>query len=248
MNNDINKYQQLLDKLKLSRPVPEKTQKYAIKSGDRNLKQILKKTGYYSAFFGMILALYRWMRFVGINATLLKGKILLSVITAGVVSSAVVLSPKIAERHIGYNQAPEISEQKGEANLPGNRALEKKPAPGSIGTDNPIGSAQIGIQAFSGDEEAGRIITSKMAANISESFGAGNVAFIARDKKVKLDRLLMGSVRTFGDTKYITARIINVKDSSVEHVFSEEYHTDSEMKNACRRISEKIAEKLKKKQ
>lgn len=247
MNKDVDKYQKLLDKLKLSKPVADKTQKYAIKSGDRNLKLILKKTGYYSALFGILLTLYRWMRVIGINATLLKSKILLSIITANAASALFLGGQYVAGKYILKQPEPAVVDRKDDANiLAEKRVLINRPVSNIPAEKDSLSTAEIGIQPFSGDEETGRIITSKIASNLSENIGSKTVAFIKPDKKVKLDRVLMGSVRTFGDTSYITARIINVKDSSVLNVFSEEYKSNEDLDGACSRISKKIAEKLKK--
>lgn len=244
MNNEIEKYQKLLDKLELTRPVPEEVQRYAMKSGDRNLKAILKKTGYYSVFFGILLTLFRWIRSLGINATIFKSKIVLTILSANLASAVILGSQYIAGKYMLDEPVNETREVLQDAALSKKKDIVEKRSPDRRKTS--IRSSEIGIQPFSGDSAQAEEVTSKIASYMSKSLGKKNVAFIRQDRKVKLDRVLMGSVRSFGDTRYITARIVNVKNSSVEFVLSEQYKSEEELNAACLRISRKIAEKMRK--
>ena len=146
MNSDIETYQKILDNLKLSHPVAPEEQENAIKSGEKNLRIILKKAGYYSAFFGFMLTIYYLLRNFGIKATVFKSKALITIVAANAATGGAITGHYVVTEYI--LPPPEVIEEKVE------ETVFKEPIIEKIKDDQKdklkIIESDIGVQAFSG--------------------------------------------------------------------------------------------------
>ncbi len=267
MIQDIENFNRALVRYKFTNPVSPEDQRFAIDSGRDNLKYILKKTGYYSAIFGMILTLFYWARYLGLKVTLFKSKIIVAVVAANLTTAGVVGVKYVNDNMIADKVESEMISQEVETAIveePDSRKLKESIATKKITDTVDLDSqllkdsdltkgilkdeyiiSNIRVQAFKGDDaKLANRITSNIASGLKELMGTGTTSPEA-DEKSKIEKIVTGSIRDFGSLHYITARIVGLKNIKVEYVTSEEFSSEEEIDEICSRITERIAAKLK---
>ncbi len=75
--------------------------------------------------------------------------------------------------------------------------------------------------------------------------GTNNVTLIKSEKNIKVHRVVIGSVRSLGSQRFITAKIVNKENSKIEYITSEKTTSYEELNDACCRISKRISDNLK---
>ncbi|MCP4135000.1 MAG: hypothetical protein GY754_28760 [bacterium] len=95
MIENMKEMEVLLDRYRLSRPVPPKLQKHIQESTRKNLVRLLKEGGLYTPFFALVLYLFFALKKVGIYLSLVKLMALVSflcVVSMATVASAFAIS------------------------------------------------------------------------------------------------------------------------------------------------------------
>ncbi|MCP4133849.1 MAG: hypothetical protein GY754_22965 [bacterium] len=260
MNRDIEQLNSILEKYELTDPISPEMQEFAIKSGRDNLKIILKKTGYYSAFFGLFLSLFYMTRSFGFKAAvLIKGKIIITVVLVNTIAAGAgggyyinkymlskapekdPLESVIADR--AHEQAKKDVAKK---TVKMQSVSKKETLKEEYQFEYIIGN--IRIQTFKGKDPAlAKKITANIAVNLKKIKGTGITKIqntIQNNEKKDIAKMVMGSIRTLGGTTFITARVVNAKNARVEFVASQQIDSPKDLDEACGNISKKIAEKI----
>ncbi|MCP4134113.1 MAG: hypothetical protein GY754_24285 [bacterium] len=253
MNRDIEQLNTILGKYELTDSVSPEIQEYAIKSGRDNLKIILKKTGYYSAFFGLFLSFFYMARSFGFKATvLIKGKIVIALVFVNAIAVAAGGGYYVFDKYI-LSKAPEkdspgsiIADRLHEQAEKVQRVSKKGTPKKKYQIEYIIGNTRI--QTFKGKDPAlAKKITDNIAVNLKKMKGTGAAEVqntIQNNEKKDIAKMIMGSIRVLGGTTFITARVINAKNTKMEFVTSEQIDSLKDLDEACRNISKKIAEKI----
>lgn len=254
--NDNNKLNQVIDKLKLSQPVPDNIQKHIREVKKQEFIKTLKKAGGYSTCFGLISYVFFSTKKLGIGFSIIQTTIALSLgatIVIATVSSGIYYSVKYLSNPIIETIEKQLPEKTGINENSGQSILEDKKTINTITQKSAEKKAKtrnmIGIQQFNAENLDNNIatnITDTIAKNLSKKHKNGNVLNLRTDKNnTQVDKMLIGTVEQFENSYTINVRLVDVKKSKIIFFTSETVESKEEINSACKRISEIIAKKVK---
>jgi hypothetical protein len=251
MNDNLNIFEQALDKLAFRQPVPFEARQFALYNKRKALELTLKKFGDYSVYYGLVLRIYFYAIRLGITLSVLQSKIILfavSAIACGALYSAAYLTANILKKgvaipnniHINYSaeSGQEIQSERMESHpVEKNDKLKKQP--------NTIKN-RIGVERFSGeavDEKLLDSLTDNLAEKLISLRGKERVINLRKGiRKKNINLLLSGSIEKLGNQYIITAKIINVENSNVLFITTEETNDAGKIEKIISDFAEKAAE------
>ena len=245
----------VLDKYKLSHPIPAELQQGMMKAQKRSLVEILKKNKKYSLFSMMSLGLYFWLRRSGIGISLAKCMIITSLASLAA-ASFLIGGTYYALQHISsMNQKPlespapsvpktalPASEDVHPPNDRGEQKEEKAAAPAV--TIIPLGFKPL--TASAADSDIASPLTKTLLKELRKLKGRKNVILLkGGEGKEKVQMMLLGSLSRRGEEYRVSARLIDTESSEVLYSFTEGLNKKEQMGELCRDMAEKIAGNLK---
>ncbi len=243
MISDIKNFEMLVEKYRLTEPVPEEIQNYGLKSRDENLLIILKKTGEYTLIFAVLLKFYYLMKNSGLKITFIQARIILlsAALTIGLAASIAtykVIAYKTSTVVIDHSaDHAEVSEINDTIHETGSLPVKNR---------DQISSGKnyaVGVAGFTGDTGSLRI-TNTIYKMMKDKKSSPGIIMLTETKRNRVDKILSGSVRNIGAVKYITAKLINVKDSKVIFLINIEVESEDQIEGACKKIASAIEDKI----
>lgn len=248
MNRIIDNFNRLVEKYGFVNPVKPEQQHRAISDTQKNLKFLLIKASNYSYIYGLILALFYWLRTLGLHFSLLQVKIILavSIISASISSS---VGGYYLVKHIINSISEKTDIKLSQETVPDKEKIiiHKHPVVKTIPEKRTVVllKSMIGIQQFSGIETAiTQLVTSSLKKNLSLMLKGKTITFFNKKDRGKFSRMVFGSVRKLEKKIIITAKVINVTNAQIEYVTSESVISIEEIDSACIKLSHRIAQKL----
>jgi len=244
-NVTIDQFNRLMEKYRLTEPLPPHVRRHLRKSKRRQFIIILKRTSGYSALFVLISNVFFTLKKFGMAITIVKSAIIIvaaALLTAGAVTMAVYFlvlqNVPDPEAVTGVRDSVIGTEDR-------DRALKDEPPaePMSVIED------RIGIQAFSGvnlpvDRATG--ISDRIAGELSALLGESRVINlrVGRGEK-RSGMILLGTVEESNGSFSIIARVVNVKDSVILFYDKETAASEGDIDGACGRLAKKIYSAIK---
>lgn len=102
-DKDTRNLEELLDKYKFARPVPEDARKEILASKKKNLVRVLKSVGAFSALYGVLLSVYFVLKKLGVSIPFAK------LIISGLTAAAVTYGGYYAVTALKSGHVPEAS-------------------------------------------------------------------------------------------------------------------------------------------
>lgn len=265
MNGQINVFEKVLQKLALRTPLDDKIKAIALSYKRKALVITLKNFGDYTFTYGIILRFYFAAKRMGYSLSVIQCKIILAAASAVIsfaVASAVYFSLKPLHKGAGteisfLNKDKIITQDtipqkpKDEIKSDSNYYKTRTSVAGSETSNLTAISVKtrIGIETFSGTVPDGKLlndITNKIAAHLIELKGKKKIIRISdKRKKINVNFLLTGSVEKLGNTYIINSKLINIENSEVIFITSEEVKEIDKTDQTCSNIAEKTASYLK---
>lgn len=246
MNSEVQNFEKLLVKYKLAQLKPAKVQNSAISSGRKNLVQILKKTGHYSIIFALTYKLYYIFKGLGINVTIFQTKIILLVVSVNAAASFAVGGLYVKKFYLNkiLTDSTSIVEEIGRTEKIADPAVDNIVDGKKITAPKKMSSKSlyaIGIAKIPGDTGDVLKITSQIYKDLTGRIGQNKIIFLNNKNKGKVEKILTGSIRQVGKEKFLTIKLVNVEDSRIIVILSENINSEKEIESACSKISESIS-------
>ncbi len=242
MSSTLNNFEQLADKYKFVNPITPDLQYFALSHGRKNLKKLLRDAGDYSIIFGFVLSVYSLAKKLGLGITFFQSKIVVAFLSVSIGISGVT-GGNIAINYVNdkYSTDKDKTEQ------------ITNDTTGILELDDPVEDTKtihikhrIGVNTFLGpDKELARSVSNFLAIELIKIVGSEKVTLLGFKERRKTDRIIMGSIRTLGKQKIITAKLVNVENSRAEYVTSEKIESIDGLNEACRKIAVRIVDELK---
>ncbi len=242
MNSALNNFEQLADKYKFVNPITPDLQNFAILHSRKNLKKLLRDAGDFSIIFGFVLSVYSLAKKLGLSITFFQSKVItaflsISIGISGVTGGNIAISYIIDKYSTNEDKTEQITND----------------TAGILELDTPVEDTKtinikhrIGVNLFLGsDKELARSVSNFLAIELIKIVGSDKVTLLGFKERRKTDRIAMGSIRTLGKQKIITAKLVNVENSRAEYVTSEKIESIDGLGEACRKIAVRIVDKLK---
>jgi hypothetical protein len=253
MNDNLNIFEQALDKLAFRQPVPVEARRFALYNKRKVLELTLRQFGDYSFFYGLTLRIYFYTKRLGINLSVLQSKIVLLAIAAivgGALYTAVMHSAGILQRDASVINNNSISPAYVKEDQTQVEPAIKYPAKKDGGFSKQLSNVKyrIGIEKFSGDiidNTTLNNITDKISDQLINLKGADRIINLRKGKKDKnMNLLLSGNVEQLGSTYIITTKIIDIESTRVLFVSSEEIKNIDRINNVISNLATKTAEQF----
>lgn len=247
MKDNAEIFSDIMTRFRFTEPVNPGIQEHIRRIKSSQFKKTLKRAGGYSFAFGLTAWLFFLLKKLGINVTIIKSAAILtlSVSAAGISAGAGVYQA------VKYFVKPQEKAGQIEAplreNIPAVTDAVKETAPESPDIpESLIIKSRIGIQMLSAENTEKRLagrITNTLAAELSGLRGADYVANYAKQKEQrKSGMILKGSVEFLNGTYNINVKLVDVNTLKILFYTSEAFRAEDDVKDACRKIAERIAE------
>lgn len=266
MNEEQKKLVSVLQKYKFDMPVPEDVRSKSFQARKNILTNILKTKKKYSIFVLLVLKFYFLLKHLGISLSVATTAIVVGTLVT-ITTSATAIGSYIAVKHIVRSGEPrvELHQEKPEPDNPSRSA--QKELPEKLKTDTvvrvekpPIRKTpreevtskpafySIGITSFEYEDDTGPLakkVTRTLHRELVRLKGKNSVAYVSSKNKNKIKNYLLGSVIKYGKLYRVTARVVNKKTSQVILYQTETANSEADLDAACKRLSEKVAGKMK---
>lgn len=244
MKNDIKILKALLDKYRVSRPLPDEVQNHSLKNKRKNLIAILKKLKIYSPVFSLILSVFFFFKQFGITLSLLQSYVVLFIISvtatvtlaAGGYATAKILMINETKSHHMDSSVGDVKKSSEDKKI--NLSDAKKSSitvKGNIVYFQPL----INNGADKGIVDN---ITNNIKSEIIKLKGKDKVSFHSSPGISKI--LLTGSVEKLDNFYMITLRVTNRMNRRIIFASSWEIKSENEMLPVCKKIARDISGKL----
>lgn len=254
----------ILQKYKFDMPVPEDVRSDSFRARKDILVNIFKTKKKYSFFVFLVLKLYFLLKHLGISFSVAASSIIVGTLLV-ITTSATAIGSYIAVKHIVDTGKPgaEIQQENDELDnssksagtkLPENEKTvvqsEKPPVTETPKKDVTLEPAfySIGITNFDYEEDTGPLakkVTRTMHRELVRLKGNSTVTYVSSKNKNKIRNYLVGSVIKYGEIYRVTARLVSKKTSQVILYQTESANSEAELDAACKRLSLKVANKIK---
>ena len=233
MISEMKILQDLLDKYKVTRPVPAGVRRDILAHKRKNFVAIMKKLDRYSPLLGAFLFIYFLLRKFGIIATLKQCSVILA-ISAALTVAGVSTGAYMVIKHILYTPSPvEMQKEK-----TGDNSLHKiKDDAKSRSVDDysspPLRDVKniIVFQPFDGmNVSKGEIsqVSGTVQNELTRIRGSKNIiSSQALTSEVSTRLLLIGTVRKMGGNFAITAKVIDRESGKIHFAATEEARPDT---------------------
>ncbi len=243
MINEMKILQDLLDKYKVTRPVPAGVRRDILAHKRKNFVTIMKKLDRYSPLLGVFLFIYFLLRKFGIIATLKQCGVILAIsaalTVAGVSTGAYMILKHVLDTtspvEMQKEKAEDISKIKDDAK---SRSVDDYTAPPLRDVKN-----IIVFQPFDGmNASTGEIsqVSGTIQNELTRIRGSKNVlSSQAHTPEASTRLLLIGTVRKMGGAYAITAKVIDRESGKIHFAATEEAKSDT-----LTSVSKKLAKEI----
>ncbi|MFH0976607.1 MAG: hypothetical protein V1874_12565 [Spirochaetota bacterium] len=248
MNDNLNIFEQALVKLKFREPVSAEARRFALYNKQKVLEATLRSFGDYSFFYGLTLRIYFYTKRRGISLSVLQSKIVLitlAAIAGGALYSAAMFASGIMQRDASVANRHSVIPAYHKTDQIQQEPAIKYPAKKEINSNVKY---RIGIERFSGavDDTVLNNMTDKFTGELTGLKSADKIINLSKGKQTKnINILLTGTVEKLGSAYIISVKIINVENSVVLFVFTEELKNIDNFNSAISNIAQKTAQEFK---
>jgi hypothetical protein len=242
MNRDIENLNRFLKECDLPQSNPLEIKKFAIDSRSRGLREILKRSGALTLWFGLVLSIFYITKRIGIPITIVKSKIIAIIFSLSIAGTVAVGGYYTAQKFLPPAQKSlpkEVEDVKKTINEPENGRT-------SINGKNALHKFYLGIQPFSGEATSvSEKVTMAFIAGLEKNH-APTRTLLTDKNRTAVNRIILGSVIHFKDMYSITIRLINPDDGKMLYATSAEYKEEVEIPRVCEALARDITDYLKK--
>ncbi len=249
MINEMKILQDLLDKYKVTRPVPAGVRRDILAHKRRNFVSIMKKLDRYSPFLGAFLFIYFLLRKLGIIATLKQCGIILAV-TVALTVAGISTGAYLVIKHALDTPSPiEMHKEKTGDNSLQKIKNEAKSQPTDDFTSPPLQDVKtvIVFQPFDGmNASTGEIsqVSGTIQNELTRIRGSKNIISTqAGVTKASTNLLLIGTVRKMGAAYAITAKVIDRDSGKIHFAATEEARTDT-LTSVSKKLAKEISDNI----
>ncbi len=239
-------FQRLMSKYRFSEPVPLDMQKYINSTSKRALKSSLKSLQNYSAPYGAVINTYYAVKKLGAKPSLAIAKAITAAVYAALSATIAAAALYISADHAQKTVTIEPATVKTEIMEP----IKKTAAADETQIIKKV-KFRIGINRFEANNidrgTAGKV-TDSIKSRLISTLGEDHVLDLrdGRKQTASVNMMLTGSVGKFGDTIFISAKVINVEKSNVLVAVNERVRPGKKINRVCSDIAKKISNEIKK--
>lgn len=245
MKNEMKQLQDLLDKYKVTRPVPAGVRRDILAHKRKNFVAIMKKLGRYSPLLGAFLIIYFLLRKFGIIATLKQCGVILAV-SAALTVAGITTGAYLVINHV-LDTPPPVEMQKDQIkdnSLQKTKDEAKGPSVDDY-TAPPLQEVKniIAFQPFDGmNASTGEIsqVSGTIQNELTRIRGSKNIISPQVSTPGSSTRLLLiGTVRKMGGSYSLTAKVIDRESGKIHFAATEEARTGT-----LTMVSKKLAKEI----
>jgi len=246
MIEDLILLQNLLEKYKVTAPLPHVVQEHILDNKRKQLVVILKKLGRYNPLFGIILFVFFLFRKLGFGLSIIQSAIILAA------SSALIVGSISVSTYMYVKQLPDTEpqvEQPGIIDNPPSVSDNSRTSVQKQKKTAPTGHLKfknfIQLHPFeSSSEKFSQAITSEMKKELARLRGKNNILMSGNNSQ-ESSVLMFGSVEKIKTSFIITTRLVDKKTGKLIYMTSEQFKSMNEIDRVCNKIAGAISEKVK---
>ncbi len=249
MINEMKILQDLLDKYKVTRPVPVGVRRDILAHKRRNFVTIMKKLDRYNPLLGAFLLIYFLLRKFGIIATLKQCGIILAVSVALTVAGISTGAYFVIKHALDTPSSIEMQKEKSEDNSLQKPKDEDKSQSADDYTSPPLRDVKnvIVFQPFDGmNASTGEIsqVSGTIQNELTRIRGSKNIISTqAGVTNASTNLLLIGTVRKMGAAYAITAKVIDRQSGKIHFAATEESRTDT-LTSVSKKLAKEISDNI----
>lgn len=242
MTENIENIEKLLDSYKLIKPIPTEVIKKSNKTKQKRFKKIFKQTKGYSFLFSLIAFMFLTLRKAGFSVTVVQSAFVLALTGALITGSVVTGAYFTVDLIFSDKEHIQIEKKNVEKNSLINKKIKKKKVNSAMVIKN-----RIAVAPFTAEN-----VSKELSIKVSDTI-AEQLALIKGKKRIinyrfgrqQSEKMVLGSVMQLGTSYMINAKVVTIKDSKIIYYASETIQSKEMVNAACKRISKKIAAKIK---
>jgi hypothetical protein len=246
VNRSIDILQRLLERFRLTQPLPADIRAHVLATKRRRFVATLRRTGDYTVLFGASAWIFFTLRRFGIGISVTKSAFILTMAAltlAGAVSTGVYFAVVRALPRPG----DAFIEKKDEGMISHAPATEQSAVKSAV-TDTPPEDPDVvrnrsGVALFTAagaERDVVLKITDTIARELALLKGSDRIVSLRLGRK-KVGRMILGSVEKLEGSYTITARVVGVADSKIISFATENAATRDELEDAGRKIARELA-------
>lgn len=249
MINEMKILQDLLDKYKVTRPVPAGVRRDILAHKRRNFVAIMKKLDRYTPLLGAFLLIYFLLRKFGIIATLKQCGIILAVSVALTVAGISTGAYLVIKHALNSPSPIEMQKEKTEENALQKTKDQVKSHSSDDYTSPPRRDVKnvIVFQPFDGmNASTGEIsqVSGTIQNELTRIRGSKNIISSQAGVTIASTKLLLiGTVRKMGGSYAITAKVVNRESSKIHFATTEEARTDT-LTSVSKKLAKEISDNI----
>ncbi len=251
MSDRLQEIRSILHKYKLDDPVEESLRKQFNSFKQHDLKGVLKKTGRYSMFAGVIYGFYFLLKKLGIGVTIVKSTVVLSVgavTLVGSLSTGTYYTIKHIVKPQKKIEKKDIFQKKDQSRS--FKKVDRKLVPQVVRennskqkTEKKLASVIIkeyGVVPFS-VENVPASIANKVTSTVIQSLSKkGSTMRITSSKQNAVRKMVIGSIERLGGTYTVSMRLVRVKDSKILKLSSKSVSDETKIQEICIQMIQNI--------
>lgn len=248
MNERIEQFQRVLERMQFVEPASPELQEYIRKVKRKQFRKTLKRTGAYSLTFTLVSYIYFTLKKTGISITIYKSAAILALgssITAVSIGAGAYFAVKKLTSPVEEIRIEKILQEEKVAVLTPEIIKKETAAKESPADTLEKIRKRIGVQPFDAANVDGSIagrVTDMIAQGLIAIRGLDYVVNGRKEKKEKrTGMVLKGSVELFNGMYTVTAKVVDVQTLKVLYYTSESAASKDDIDGACARIAKKIA-------
>jgi len=244
VNGKGNILRQVLEKFRLTRPVPAELRARILATKGPRFREALRRTGDYTPLFGAAAWLFFLLRRFGIGVSVAGSAVILAV-TAVTLATAVSAGAYFAAVRTAPPLPGSVEKSEG-AMIPVPATVHpaaKDAAPDPAPEDPDVVRNRSGVALFTAagaERETVLKVTDTVARELAQLMGNEKIVSLRLGRR-KVGRMILGSVEKLEGTYTITARVVGVADSKIISFVTESAATKDELEEACRKIAHELA-------
>ncbi len=249
MKDEMKLLQDLLDKYKVTQPVPAGVRRDILAHKRRNFVAIMKKLDRYTPLLGAFLLIYFLLRKFGIIATLKQCGIILAVSVALTVTGLSTGAYLVIKHALDTPTPIEMQKENTEDNSLQKTKDEAKSQPTDDFTSPPLRDVKnvIVFQPFDGmNASTGEIsqVSGTIQNELTRIRGSKNIIpSQAGVTNASTNLLLIGTVRKMGGAYAITAKVIDRETGKIHFAATEEARTDT-LTSVSNKLAKQISDNI----
>lgn len=248
MNGKGEILRQVLEKLRLTRPVPAETRARILATKGERFRSTLRRTGDYTVVFGAVAWFFFLLRRFGIGISITGSAVILALITASL-ATAVSTGAYFAAFRTELPPPGSIEKKEGMMIPPSpatERTAAKGAAPDAASEDLDVVRNRSGVTLFTAagaERDVALKVTDAVTRELASLKGSDRIVSLRLGRK-KVGRMILGSVEKIEGSYTITARVVGVGDSKIISFASESAATRDDLEMASRKIARELARNI----